>query len=195
VAAGAAVGSNRQGLPFRIRRGNSIPGRSLQRTLAAPRLSLHVRSRVLGRLPSSFCYSDGFNGFAPYLEHHDVAMIAVPRAPLAALQHTSAAWDRARLCTSRVRGHARHRRPHLHAGGAFTPGAHQHPLSRIAHSHSAVVAAFSLHILLYCSSDKCASRLSPRSLSVCLTMEIGNVIPHFLCFIFHGCTHHTGAKG
>ena len=30
--------------------------------------------------------ADGFNGFAVHLEHHDVGMIAVSRAPIAALQ-------------------------------------------------------------------------------------------------------------
>src|SRR2546425_7429084 len=48
VAAGAALGSNRQGVPLRDRRGHSVPRRSLQRTLAAPHLSLHVRARVHG---------------------------------------------------------------------------------------------------------------------------------------------------
>jgi predicted dithiol-disulfide oxidoreductase (DUF899 family) len=36
--------------------------------------------------PSCSAIADGFNGFAVHLEHHDVAMIAVSRAPLAALQ-------------------------------------------------------------------------------------------------------------
>ena len=38
------------------------------------------------RLPACSANADGFNGFAVHLEHHDVAMIAVSRAPIAALQ-------------------------------------------------------------------------------------------------------------
>ena len=48
AAAGAAVGSNRQGVPIRDRRGQRLAGRPLQRTLAAPRLPLHVRARLHG---------------------------------------------------------------------------------------------------------------------------------------------------
>ncbi len=36
--------------------------------------------------PACSAIADGFNGFAMHLEHHDVAMIAVSRAPIAALQ-------------------------------------------------------------------------------------------------------------
>ena len=36
--------------------------------------------------PSCSMIADGFNGFAVHLEHHDVAMIAISRAPIAALQ-------------------------------------------------------------------------------------------------------------
>jgi predicted dithiol-disulfide oxidoreductase (DUF899 family) len=39
-----------------------------------------------GGCPACSTIADGFNGFAPHLEHHDVAMIAVSRAPIAALQ-------------------------------------------------------------------------------------------------------------
>jgi predicted dithiol-disulfide oxidoreductase (DUF899 family) len=39
-----------------------------------------------GGCPSCSAIADGFNGFAVHLEHHDVAMIAVSRAPVAALQ-------------------------------------------------------------------------------------------------------------
>ncbi len=39
-----------------------------------------------GGCPSCSAIADGFNGFAVHLEHHDVAMIAVSRAPMAALQ-------------------------------------------------------------------------------------------------------------
>ena len=44
------MGSNRQGVPLRDRRGRCVARRSLQRTLAAPRLSFHVRARVHGRV-------------------------------------------------------------------------------------------------------------------------------------------------
>ena len=39
-----------------------------------------------GSCPACSAIADGFNGFAVHLEHHDVAMIAVSRAPIAALQ-------------------------------------------------------------------------------------------------------------
>jgi predicted dithiol-disulfide oxidoreductase (DUF899 family) len=39
-----------------------------------------------GGCPACSAVADGFNGFAMHLEHHDVAMIAVSRAPIAALQ-------------------------------------------------------------------------------------------------------------
>ena len=103
--------------------------------------------------------ADGFNGFVVHLEQHDVAMIAVSRAPIAALQaykrrmgwmftwasslnsdfnydfNTSFTEEQAALRQHRlqlqhprhdtrlggstqVRGHGRHRRPHLHSRGA-----------------------------------------------------------------------------
>ena len=39
-----------------------------------------------GGCPSCSAIADGFNGFAVHLEHHDVELMAVSRAPLAALQ-------------------------------------------------------------------------------------------------------------
>jgi predicted dithiol-disulfide oxidoreductase (DUF899 family) len=39
-----------------------------------------------GGCPACSANADGFNGFAVHLEHHDVAMVAVSRAPIAALQ-------------------------------------------------------------------------------------------------------------
>ena len=39
-----------------------------------------------GGCPSCSAIADGFNGFAVHLEHHDVGMIAVSRAPLVALR-------------------------------------------------------------------------------------------------------------
>jgi predicted dithiol-disulfide oxidoreductase (DUF899 family) len=39
-----------------------------------------------GGCPSCSAIADGFNGFAVHLEHHDVGMIAVSRAPTAALR-------------------------------------------------------------------------------------------------------------
>jgi predicted dithiol-disulfide oxidoreductase (DUF899 family) len=39
-----------------------------------------------GGCPACSAVADGFNGFAVHLEHHDVAMIAVSRAPIAVLQ-------------------------------------------------------------------------------------------------------------
>src|SRR6266851_351299 len=51
AAAGAAVGSNRQGVSIRYRRGERLAERSLPGALAAPRLPLHVRARLHRRLP------------------------------------------------------------------------------------------------------------------------------------------------
>src|SRR5439155_820856 len=48
AAAGAAVGSDRQGVSIRDRRGERLAGRPLQRAFAAPRLPLHVRARLHG---------------------------------------------------------------------------------------------------------------------------------------------------
>src|SRR5215470_16019512 len=45
---GAAVGSHRQAVSIRDRRGKRLAGRPLPRTLTAPRLSLHVRARLRG---------------------------------------------------------------------------------------------------------------------------------------------------
>ena len=39
-----------------------------------------------GGCPACSAIADGFNGFTVHLEHHDVSMIAVSRAPIAALQ-------------------------------------------------------------------------------------------------------------
>ncbi len=39
-----------------------------------------------GGCPSCSAIADGFNGFVVHLEHHDVGMIAVSRAPIAALE-------------------------------------------------------------------------------------------------------------
>jgi predicted dithiol-disulfide oxidoreductase (DUF899 family) len=39
-----------------------------------------------GGCPACSAIADGFNGFAVHLEHHDIAMIAVSRAPIASLQ-------------------------------------------------------------------------------------------------------------
>jgi predicted dithiol-disulfide oxidoreductase (DUF899 family) len=39
-----------------------------------------------GGCPSCSAIADGFNGFAVHLEHHDVGLIAVSRAPIAALE-------------------------------------------------------------------------------------------------------------
>src|SRR6267143_7075824 len=48
AAAGAAVGSDREGVSIRDRRGERFAGRSFSRPLAAPRLPLHVRARLQG---------------------------------------------------------------------------------------------------------------------------------------------------
>ena len=45
-----------------------------------------------GGCPSCSAIADGFNGFAVHLEHHDVGMIAVSRAPIATCRPTGAGW-------------------------------------------------------------------------------------------------------
>ncbi len=67
-----------------------LAGRPLQRTLAAPRLPLHVRARLHGGVSANACSSiaDSFNGVVVHLKNHDVAFfggVAEP-APLAKLQ-------------------------------------------------------------------------------------------------------------
>ena len=52
AAAGTAVGSSRQGISIRDRRGERLAGRPFPRALAAPRLPLHVRARLHRRLSS-----------------------------------------------------------------------------------------------------------------------------------------------
>ena len=42
--------------------------------------------------PACSANADGFNGFAVHLEHHDVAMAVVSRAPIAALQAYKRRW-------------------------------------------------------------------------------------------------------
>ena len=86
AAAGAAVGSDRQGVSIRDRRGERLAGRPLPRALAAPRLPLHVRARLHGGCPSCSAIADGFDGFVVHLANHDVTLSAVSRAPLAKLQ-------------------------------------------------------------------------------------------------------------
>src|SRR6266403_5051252 len=48
--AGVALGSNRQGIPFRDRRRERLARRPLPRALAASRLPLHVRTRLQSRV-------------------------------------------------------------------------------------------------------------------------------------------------
>jgi predicted dithiol-disulfide oxidoreductase (DUF899 family) len=43
-------------------------------------------SEYSGGCPACSAIADGFNGFVVHLEHHDVGMMAVSRAPIAALQ-------------------------------------------------------------------------------------------------------------
>ena len=45
-----------------------------------------------GGCPACSAIADGFNGYAVHLEHHDVAMIAVSRAPIARFRPISAVW-------------------------------------------------------------------------------------------------------
>src|SRR6266700_1297034 len=51
AAAAAALGPDRPGVPLRDRRRHGVPRRSFPGTLAAARLSLHVRARVRRRVP------------------------------------------------------------------------------------------------------------------------------------------------
>ena len=63
-----------------------VARRPVQRALAAPHLSLHVRARLQGGLPVLLGIADGFDGIAVHLANHDVTLQAVSRAPLAKLQ-------------------------------------------------------------------------------------------------------------
>jgi predicted dithiol-disulfide oxidoreductase (DUF899 family) len=82
VAAGAAVGSDRQGVSIRDRRGERLAGGPLQRALAAPRLPLHVRARLRGGVSVLLVDRRRFQRVV-HLENHDVAFSAASRAPLA----------------------------------------------------------------------------------------------------------------
>ena len=52
ATAGTSLGSDRQGVPIRDRRGERLAGRPLPRALATPSLPLHVWTRLHCRLPS-----------------------------------------------------------------------------------------------------------------------------------------------
>jgi len=82
----AALGANRQGLPFRDRRGTA----SLA-DLFRGRSQLLIYHFMFGPeytagCPNCSAIADGFNGSAIHLANHDVTLAAVSRAPLAKLQ-------------------------------------------------------------------------------------------------------------
>ena len=80
------MGSNRQGVPFRDRRGHGVPSRPLQGRSQLLVYHFMFGPEYIGGCPACSAIADGFNAFAVHLEHHDVAMIAVSRAPIAVLQ-------------------------------------------------------------------------------------------------------------
>jgi predicted dithiol-disulfide oxidoreductase (DUF899 family) len=80
------VGSDRQGVSIRDRRGERLAGRPFPRALAAPRLPLHVRARLHRRLPILLGDCGWLHGSVVHLANHDVTLFAVSRAPLAKLQ-------------------------------------------------------------------------------------------------------------
>ena len=90
-----AVARQRQALPWvRIEKeyvfdtdgGKRIAARSFRRALATPRLSLHVRARLVGGLPVLLDDRGRLQRAHTHLAHHDVMLWAVSRAPLSKLQ-------------------------------------------------------------------------------------------------------------
>ncbi len=82
---GAALGSNRQGLPIRHQRGERLAGDLRGHS------QLLVYHFMFGPDYTAGCatcstIADGFNGFVVHLANHDVTLAAVSRAPLAKLQ-------------------------------------------------------------------------------------------------------------
>ena len=69
--------------PTRARRPSPISSRDARGLLV---YHFMFGPEYTGGCPACSAVADGFNGFAVHLEHHDVAMIAVSRAPIATLQ-------------------------------------------------------------------------------------------------------------
>src|SRR5436309_9082355 len=86
AAARAAVGSDRQGVSIRDRRGERLAGRPLPRALAAPRLPLHVRARLQGGVSVLLGDRGRLQRVRRAPANHDVMLWAVSRVPLAKLQ-------------------------------------------------------------------------------------------------------------
>jgi hypothetical protein len=79
------VGSGRQGVSIRHRRGERLAERPLPRVLAAPVYHFMFGPEYKAGCPSCSAIADGFNGVFVHLANHDVLLWAVSRAPLAKL--------------------------------------------------------------------------------------------------------------
>src|SRR5207245_1292990 len=86
AAAGAAVGSDRQGVSIRDRRGERLVGRPLPRRSQVLVYHFMFGADYTAGCPSCSAIADGFNGSVVHLANHDVMLWAVSRAPLAKLQ-------------------------------------------------------------------------------------------------------------
>ena len=77
-----SVGGGRDGLPVRQRRRRGLARRPLPRPVAAPRATTSCSPRDGGPgCPSCSSSADSFDGIRVHLENHDVALVAVSRAP------------------------------------------------------------------------------------------------------------------
>src|SRR5438093_8795655 len=81
ATSGAAVGSDRQGVSIRDRRGERLARRPLPRTFAAARLPLHVWARLHGGVSVLLAVTDGFKGVADSLAHPRVDPWGVSAPP------------------------------------------------------------------------------------------------------------------
>ena len=90
----AALGAGRQGVRVRGPERQADAGRPVRRQEPAGRLSLHVRPRDWDAgCPHCSFWADNFNGIIVHLNHRDVTMVAVSRAPLCQARRLSrSAW-------------------------------------------------------------------------------------------------------
>jgi predicted dithiol-disulfide oxidoreductase (DUF899 family) len=84
--AGAALGPRREVLPLRDGGRPGVARRPLRRRSQLLVYHFMFGPDFTGGCPSCSAIADGFNGSVVHLEHHDVAMVAVSRAPIAALE-------------------------------------------------------------------------------------------------------------
>ena len=90
AAEGAAVGSDRQGVSIRDRRGERLTGRLLRRALAAPRLPLHLRAPPHGGLSVLLGKSRALRRPLSEPRRHAFGGVAGRRSP--SCRRTSGGW-------------------------------------------------------------------------------------------------------